>query len=145
MRISEIDLQCEDIMWFATDCNGNIFECTSAGCGNVPEYVCRSREETEKLLDYFMEKAPSITSSQLLIPAEDNDLINDVKKLASKGVYCFDITDYDNDDKYSCIAAPKKAINISEIPEDIQKLLSDHIYSGDVSKEHTIAVDHAYN
>ena len=28
MRISEIDLQCEDIMWFATDNKGNIFECT---------------------------------------------------------------------------------------------------------------------
>ena len=30
MRISEVDLQCEDIMWFAVDSKGNIFECTSA-------------------------------------------------------------------------------------------------------------------
>jgi len=144
MRISEIDLQCEDIMWFATDSNGNVFECTSAGCGNVPEYVCRSREETEILLDYFMEKAPIITSSKLLIPVEDNDLIDDIKKLSSKGLYCFDITDYDNDDKYNCISLPEKAINISDLPEDIQKILSDHIYNGNVSKEHTITVDHAY-
>ena len=144
MRISEIDLQCEDIMWFATDNKGNIFECTSAGCGNVPEYVCRSREETETLLDYFMEKAPSITTSKLLIPAEDNDLISEVKKLSSKGLYCFDLTDYDNDDKYTCISIPEKAVNISELPENIQALLSDHIYSGDVSKEHTITVEHAY-
>lgn len=144
MRISDIDLQCEDIMWFATDCKGNVFECTSAGCGNVPEYVCRSREETETLLDYFMEKAPTTTSSKLLIPAEDNDLIDDVKKLASKGLYCFDIADYDNDDRYNCIAIPEKALNKSELPSDIQKLLSDHIFSGDVSEEHTITVDHAY-
>lgn len=144
MRISEIDLQCEDIMWFATDSHGNIFECTSAGCGNVPEYVCRSREETETLLDYFMEKAPAITTSRLLISDEDNDLIDDVKKLSSKGLYCFDITDYDNDDKYSCISIPEKAINVSELPESIQKLLSDHIYNGDVSTEHTITVEHAY-
>jgi len=144
MRISEIDLQCEDIMWFATDSNGNVFECTSAGCGNVPEYVCRSREETEILLDYFMEKAPIITSSKLLIPVEDNDLIDDIKKLSSKGLYCFDITDYDNDDKYNCISLPEKAINISDLPEDIQEILSDHIYNGNVSKEHTITVDHAY-
>lgn len=144
MRISEIDLQCEDIMWFATDNKGNIFECTSAGCGNVPEYVCRSREETETLLDYFMENAPTITAFKLLIPAEDNDLIDDVKKLASKGLYCFDITDYDNDDKYGCIATPEKAINISDLPSKIQELLSDHTYNGDVSKEHTITVDHAY-
>lgn len=144
MRISEIDLQCEDIMWFAIDRNGNIFECTSAGCGNVPEYVCRSREETDALLQYFMENAPTITSSKLLIPAEDNDLIDEAKKLSSKGLYCFDITDYDNDDKYSCIAIPEKALKVSELPNDIQKLLSDHIYNGDVSEEQTITVEHAY-
>ncbi len=144
MRISEIDLQCEDIMWFSTDLKGNIFECTSAGCGNVPEYVCRSREETEILLHYFMKKAPVITEPTLLIPAEDNDLINDAKNLASKGLYCFDIADYDNDDKYNCIATPQKALNKSDLPDDIQRLLTDHIYNGDVSTEHTITVDHAY-
>ena len=53
MRISEIELQCEDVMWFAADSNGNIFECTSAGCGNVPEYICKSKEDTDTLLDYF--------------------------------------------------------------------------------------------
>ncbi len=144
MRISEIDLQCEDIMWFATDRKGNIFECTSAGCGNVPEYVCRSREETDTLLKYFMDNAPTITTPQLLIPAEDNDLTNDVKTLSSKGLYCFDISNYDNDDKYSCIAIPAKAINISVLPNNIREILSDHIYDGDVSVEHTITVEHAY-
>lgn len=144
MRISEIDLQCEDLMWFATDSKGNIFECTSAGCGNVPEYVCRSREETEAILDYFMEEAPTITSPKLLIPAKTNNLVRDAKKLASKGLYCFDMTDCDNDDTYSCIAIPGKPLNISELPAHIQDLLSDHIYTGDVSKAPTISVDHAY-
>lgn len=91
-----------------------------------------------------MKKAPVITKAKLLIPAEDNDLIDDVKMLASKGVYCFDITDYDNDDKFNCIALPEKAINISELPDDIQKLLSDHVYTGDVSEQRTITVTHAY-
>lgn len=144
MRITEIDLQCEDVMWFATDSHGNVFECTSAGCGNVPEYVCRSRDETEILLEYFMETAPAITNAKLLVPAESNDLIDDVKTLSSKGLFCFDITDYDMDDKYSCISIPEKAINVSDLPTDIQQLLSDHIYNGDVSQERTIVVDHAY-
>ena len=39
---------------------------------------------------------------------------------------------------------PEKAINISDLPVDIQKLLSDHSYNGDVSIEQTITVDHAY-
>lgn len=49
MRITEIDLQCEDIMWFGID--NHIFECTSAGCGNVPEFVCESKKNTKILLD----------------------------------------------------------------------------------------------
>lgn len=145
MRISEIDLQCEDIMWFAIDSNGNVFECTSAGCGNVPEYVCKSREETENLLDYFMEKAPSITTVTLQLPNEKNDLVDDVKVLSSKGLYCFDVTDYDKDDQYTCIAIPSVPLKVTSLPENIQLLLSDHIYAGDVSKEHTIKVSHAYS
>ena len=46
MRITEIDLQCEDIMWFGVDNQNHIFACTSAGCGNVPEFVCKSKENT---------------------------------------------------------------------------------------------------
>lgn len=54
MRITAIELQCEDIMWFGIDNNNHIFECTSAGCGNVPEFVCISKENTESLLNFFM-------------------------------------------------------------------------------------------
>ncbi|MCF0110349.1 MAG: hypothetical protein HUJ58_00475 [Erysipelotrichaceae bacterium] len=144
MRISDIDLQCEDIMWFGIDTNGNIFECTSAGCGNVPEYVCRSREETNTLLEYFSDTAPRITDAKLLIPASDNDLTTDAIKLASKGIFCFDITDYDHDEVYHCIAIPKRPLHVSELPEEIRKLLSDHLYEGNVAFETSIAVKHAY-
>ena len=144
MRISEVDLQCEDIMWFAVDSKGNIFECTSAGCGNVPEYVCKSRKETDTLMEYFTEKAPVVTTAKLLIPAEDNDLTADISNLSSKGIYCFDLTDYDCDDRYSMVSLPEKPINVFNLPADIQKLLSDHIYSGDVSTETTLTVEHAY-
>lgn len=144
MRISEVDLQCEDIMWFAVDSKGNIFECTSAGCGNVPEYVCKSRKETDILLEYFTEKAPVVTKTKLLIPAEDNDLTADISNLSSKGIYCFDLIDYAHDDRYSMVSLPEKPLNVSNLPADIQELLSDHIYSGDVSTETTITVEHAY-
>ena len=144
MRISDIDLQCEDIMWFGIDNNGHIFECTTAGCGNVPEYICKSREETETLLEYFMNLAPKITNARLLIPASDNDLTADAIKLASAGVYCFDVTDYDTDDIYQCIAVPENPLKLSALPANIQRLLSDHLYNGDISKETTITVEHAY-
>ena len=144
MRISEIDLQCEDIMWFATDSKGHIFACTSAGCGNVPEYICRRREETDILLEYFTTNAPLVTKPILLIPAEDNDLTADIINLSSKGIYCFDITDYDEDDVYNMISLPEKPINRSQLPANIQELLADHIYTGDVSVEKSISVEHAY-
>ena len=144
MRISEIDLQCEDIMWFAIDDHGNVFECTSAGCGNVPEYVCRSREETEALLEYFTTRAPVITTAKLLIPADGSDLVADVSDLASKGIYCFDIIDYDDEEHYGCVAIPEKALNIAELPSNIQNILSDHRQPGDISSMRSIAVAHAY-
>lgn len=144
MRISEIDLQCEDIMWFATDNNGNVFECTSAGCGNVPEYVCRSREETEALLDYFTTQAPVITTAKLLIPTDGSELVADITDLAAKGLFCFDITDYDDEEHYHCVAIPGKALNITALPLNIQHLLADHVFPGDISKEDSISVTHAY-
>lgn len=49
MRITEIDLQCEDIMWFGIDSHNHIFGCTSAGCGNVPEFVCKSKQNTDDI------------------------------------------------------------------------------------------------
>lgn len=144
MRITETQLQCDDIMWFGIDSNGYIFECTSAGCGNVPEYVCRSLEETELLLGYFTENCPITTNPILLIPEKDNQLTKDVKDLSSKGLFCFDVTDYDNFKVYNRIAKPEKPITIKDLPENIQKILNDHIYNGDVSISDEIMVEHAY-
>ncbi len=143
MRISEIDLQTEDIMWFSVDNNGNIFECTSAGCGNVPEYVCCSRENTDILLDYFTNEAPIVTNSILLIPEEDNFLTQDVKDLSSKGLYCYDVNEND-DTFYTCVAKPEKPITINELPAEIQKILSLQRFDGNIPELTEITVPHAY-
>lgn len=66
MRFSEIDLQCEDIMWFAVDENNAVVAFTSGGCGNIPEFVCCSREETEALENFFMNEAEISTVGHLL-------------------------------------------------------------------------------
>ena len=47
MRITKIDLQCYDYLWFAIDANGCIIAFTSGGIGDVPEFVCRSKSETK--------------------------------------------------------------------------------------------------
>lgn len=144
MRITEIDLQCEDIMWFGVDTIGNIFECTSAGYGNVPEYVCRSREETNKLVDFFTQTLTKSTEYTLLIPRDDSQLIDDITELSSKGIYCYDMADHDNEEIYTRVSIPIKPINISELPQDIKDILADHFYNSDITNCSTISVKHAY-
>ena len=96
MRYTEIDLQIEDIMWFGIDRNGFVFSCTTAGIGNVPEFVCRSKEETEKLYDFFSAKLSDKADYSLNVKKEDNDLINEAIKKKKKGVFCFDAVVDDN-------------------------------------------------
>lgn len=65
MRYSAIDLQCEDIMWFGIDTNGCILAFTSGGYGPVPEYVCRSKEETTLLENFFLEQLAVSTDARM--------------------------------------------------------------------------------
>ena len=60
MKYSVIDLQVEDIMWFGIDTNGLIFACTTAGCANVPDFVCKSREINELICGFFMDELKKI-------------------------------------------------------------------------------------
>ncbi|MBE6762715.1 MAG: hypothetical protein E7551_10605 [Ruminococcaceae bacterium] len=140
MRITNIDLQCEDIMWFAIDKNGYILEFTSSGIGNVPEFVCADRKVNELLEDFFMNVLPESTSEQLIIPYEDNDLVNDAIMLSQKGIYCFDA----NGDSYYKICSPKASLRIDNLPEDIRNILSKRYIDTDVFSTDIVNVEHAY-
>lgn len=146
MRYTEIDLQIEDIMWFGIDLNGYIFACTTAGTANVPEFVCKSKEQNEFLAEYFIEKQEKTTGEILEMPYIDNPLMNDAVLLAQKGVFVFDaVTDNsEHNREYVKIASPKTPIRYNALPDEIQKLLQDHIVSVDAAKEKYICVKHAY-
>lgn len=90
MRYSEIDLQCEDITWFGVDANNHIVAFASGGIGNIPEYVCRSKEETEELYDFFYDTLDRTTTGHALV-AGNNALITEFVELSSKGLFCFDV------------------------------------------------------
>ena len=140
MRITNIDLQCEDIMWFAIDKNGYILEFTSGGIGKVPEFVCADRKVNELLEDFFMNVLPESTSEQLIITYEDNDLVNDAIMLSQKGIYCFDA----NGDSYYKICSPKASLRIDNLPEDIRNILSKRYIDIDVFSTDIVNVEHAY-
>ena len=140
MRITNIDLQCEDIIWFAVDKNGFIVEFTSGGIGNVPEFVCADREANDLLVNYFMNELAQSTSEQLVVPYEDNDLINDAIMLSRKGVFCFDASG----DSYDKLSIPETPLNVEKIPSDIKKILLKRILDVDVVLVDTVEVAHAY-
>lgn len=145
MRYSEIDLQCEDIMWFGVDKNGYVFECTSGGIGSVPSFVCESREKTERLADFFLETLTQKTTGTLLIVDNGSPLVMDCKTLSAKGVFCFDVAVDDNrPDKYKKVSVPQEPLCISELPDNIQHELSTHIVNLDVTQQEYIQVKHAY-
>lgn len=144
MRITEIDLQCEDVMWFGIDNKNHIFECTSAGCGNVPEFVCQSRENTEFILDFFMEELKSFTQEKLLVEyAETNQLLNDCILLSRKGIYCFDVHK-ENEQQYVKITEPVNPLVYDTLPSKIKEKFCDNRVDTDVIKEKVICVKHAY-
>lgn len=144
MRITAIDLQCEDIMWFGIDNNNHIFECTSAGCGNVPEFVCISKENTDKLLDYFMNELQEFIEEKLLVEYIDtNSLLKDCIHLSKKGIYCYDIYE-DNEQRYIKISEPLKPLEYKDLPVDIKRIFENNRVDTDVIKENFICVEHAY-
>ncbi|MBO5908067.1 MAG: hypothetical protein J6Q85_07975 [Clostridia bacterium] len=140
MRITNIDLQCEDIMWFAVDKNGYVVEFTSGGIGNVPEFVCADREENDFLEDYFKNRLAETTAEKLIVSYEDNDLINDAVVLSRKGIFCFDASG----DSYDKLSMPEAPLNVENLPSDIRKILLNRILDVDVAVADTVEVDHAY-
>ena len=144
MRITEIDLQCEDIMWFGIDSHNHIFECTSAGCGNVPKFVCKSKEVTEKLLEFFMNELNEFTEENLLVGCVNtNQLLKDCIRLSRKGIYCFDVYE-ENEQQYAKIVEPVRPLEYDELPQKIKDIFYDNRVDVDVRNQKIINVDHAY-
>ena len=145
MRYSEIDLQCEDIMWFGVDTSGHILAFTSGGCGSVPEFVCRSKEETEKLEEYFLEKLSTSSECKMEIPNDGTPLAVDAQMLSKKGVFVYDVSFEDSHkDEYIIIARPTLPISINCLPAHIASILNDHIVEcGEVAPKY-LRVKHAY-
>lgn len=144
MRITEIDLQCEDIMWFGIDNKNHIFECTSAGCANVPEFVCRSKEVTNIILNFFMNDLKEFTQGKLLTEYDGtNQLLSDCILLSRKGIYCFDVC-LENENQYIKIAEPLKPLLFDELPTKIKEMFCENRVDTDVTEESIICVEHAY-
>lgn len=140
MRITMIDLQCEDLMWFAVDHNGYVVVLTSGGMGNVPEFVCAERETNDFLVEYFTNIQPEMTTEKLAVEHEENALIKDAICLSRKGVFCFDA----NGDSYEKISSPEEPLVVDMLPDNIKSVMRSRIINCDVLASNIIDVPHAY-
>lgn len=137
MRFTELEIQTEDIMWFAVDECNHIFVCTSGGCGVIPEFVCRSREEAELLEEYFLTELVESTQESHVIQFEKtNSLIEDFRLLSRKGIFCFDVSMTPNcySRRYIKYIEPVLPIRLECLPERIQEIMADHRIPVDVSQ-----------
>ena len=145
MKYSEIDLQCEDILWVGVDDNDNIMAFTSGGYGNVPDFVCSSREETKQLEEFFMTVLAPSSVGHLLIDKSVSPLSEDSLILAQKGLFCFDVSfNSDHDRDYEKIAYPETPITLQQLPDPIKSILSSHRLEANAGQDSFIKVVHAY-
>ncbi len=145
MRYSEIDVQCEDIMWFGIDADRHILAFTSGGCGCVPEYVCRSKEETAQLEKFFMEKLKPSCESIMEISDDGSFLTEDALHLSQKGIFVYDVSfEKNHKDEYTIIARPTVPLQIDGLPKEIISVLADHIIECGMAGSKFIHVKHAY-
>ncbi|MDD6385771.1 hypothetical protein [Lactobacillus equicursoris] len=142
MRYSEVDLQIEDIMWFGIDVQGHIIAFTSGGYGCVPEFVCRSKEETQKIENFFMNELQRSTSGKLLLADNGSKLTKDAILLAEKGVFSYDVSK--DGSRYNKIAVPKRPLNLNLLPKRIQNVIRDHKVDTNAEKSKYVIVEHAY-
>jgi hypothetical protein len=69
----------------------------------------------------------------------------DAEELAQKGFYYFDAcSDIEYEYGYSKVSYPDRALHFTDLPSNIQKIISDHIIDVDVSVAERIIVKHAY-
>ena len=132
MKYTEIELQCEDLLWFAVDNNELIISFTTGGIGCVPEFIINSKENTLALQKFFLEEFASDING------------NDDSALSEKGIYCFDVDYNDNyGNSYKIISEPNKPIHLKDLPYDIQKVLKNNYIDVDVCDEKRIIIKHS--
>jgi len=134
--IDEQEEFTRDWDWYAVDQDGRIGHFTSAGMRVLPKSVKQDRETTELIAGYFFEQAP-VVGKWAVRPEAGADsggrkhqgferFIRDFALMASKGLFSFDTDPLFRAEKgrYYLVAVPERILLVSELPQDIRKLLS---------------------
>lgn len=127
-KISKTDCEFMDIKWYGIDKKGNIAVFCSGGVGNVPEFVCESKENTEYIEDCF----DNIEIFTDYIFCFDLDEISKefAANFSSRGLYYFDSDSYECGDiaslqkYYTKISYPTKPLKYKTLPQNLQEAMN---------------------
>lgn len=150
MRITEIDLEIEDIEWYGIDSNGRIAQFTSGGSMLVPEFICESRQRLNSVCMFFNKLKPNnihkVLFNEKITKFLNEDYLEECKIISQKGLYCYDIFDeQDIKGEYMLICRPSCELLISDLPEKLQSVLLNYkIASTNFSIDETIMIEKAY-
>lgn len=145
MRISELEVEYEDILWFAIDKFHRVIAFTSGVYGHVPEFVCRSKEETILIENYFDNCGKRTEIKHIKGIEFGEKLIGFCEYITQKGIYCFDsYNGNEHVEYYTKISSPCEALVIENVPEPIASILKSHIIDVDVEMVDIIHVCNAY-
>ncbi|WP_324822893.1 hypothetical protein [Sinanaerobacter sp. ZZT-01] len=149
MRITEIDLEIEDIEWYGIDEDGRIAQFTSGGSKVVPEFICESRERLHTVSKFFEDMNPNTEKEVTFhVKASKNrseKYLQECKIVSQKGLYCFDISDEQDTEEYVLICNPSCTLMISDLPVSMQDiLLKCKISNSNFSKNNTILIEGSY-
>lgn len=129
MRITEFDLEIEDIEWYAVDENSRIAQFTSGGSKMVPDFICESRERLDEVCEYF-DKLNKVLSEEIVFSGKSLDYprkecLKEYKSICKKGIYCYDISDGDGiEASYELVCKPIYEILVTDLPYRIQELMA---------------------
>lgn len=146
MIITDLDLQIEDVEWYGVDKNGRIAQFMSGGSFAVPEFVRESRENLE-IVSHFFEKYSQIISATVLfnknIEYPRKEFWEECKYVSQKGIYCYDICDKSElMNEYVYVCKPSCALVITDLPQDIQSVLSYYrMVKADFAKDEIIIIN----
>lgn len=153
-RITEAELECRDLEWFAIDKKGQVAVFCSAGVGNVPEFVCADEDKTNELMELF-DLLPTISETEICFPetSANRRFVEAACDFSKKGLYYFDSDDHTNiknnvaslKEYYTITSKPLKQIFVNELPVKIQELIKENLLPiNDFSKTTIIKVLNAY-
>ena len=123
-----------DLDWFAIDKHGKIVHFTSVGWRLLPPSIAESKENLEKVFDYF-DKLNFSENHFEICPDLQNHLVKDkivdfdrYKKsfaaMASRGLYSYDSYGQSHKERpYFRVAIPKRELTLNDLPQDIKSII----------------------